>query len=174
MTFCYDLSHQSTPVYLSHSSAVICRFQRLSKNTNKASLADFQLLPELCMNPFIPRIFQIYDTDRDGYISFDDFTRAVQDFGRMTGEADKCNCKLTYLRPCWSGLHSTVVLVFCPVLRCFAHHRNSLTCILLGAVAFTLYDLNGDGFVSGQEMFQTLKMLMGRGKLSSNVSSVSG
>ena len=37
-------------------------------------------------------------------------------------------------------------------------HQN----LLSNAVAFNIYDMDGDGLVSADELFQTLRMLMGR------------
>lgn len=96
------------------------RFLRLAKGGRKVALADFQSVPELAGNPFIMRIFQLFDADQDGCLNFEEFIRAVESFGRLYSSEDKC------------------------------------------MFAFRMYDLDGDGYVSSDELAHTLKTLMGR------------
>ena len=39
------------------------------------------------------RIFQMYDADDDGAVTFDEFMKAIESFAGIEGEADKCRCK---------------------------------------------------------------------------------
>lgn len=57
------------------------------------ALADFQSVPELAGNPFIKRIFQLFDADQDGCLNFEEFIRAVESFGRLYSSEDKCMCE---------------------------------------------------------------------------------
>jgi hypothetical protein len=50
-------------------------------------------VPELAGNPFIMRIFQLFDADQDGCLNFEEFIRAVESFGRLYSSEDKCMCK---------------------------------------------------------------------------------
>ena len=60
------------------------------------ALTDFQSVPELAGNPFIMRIFQLFDADQDGCLNFGEFIRAVESFGRLYTSEDKCMCKLDW------------------------------------------------------------------------------
>ena len=50
-------------------------------------------MPELAGNPFIMRIFQLFDADQDGCLNFEEFIRAVESFGRLYSSEDKCMCE---------------------------------------------------------------------------------
>ena len=73
---------------------IIHRFLRLAKGGRKVALADFQSVPELAGNPFIMRIFELFDADHDGCLNFEEFIRAVESFGRLYTSEDKCLCKV--------------------------------------------------------------------------------
>ena len=68
------------------------RFQRLSKGGDRVALADFQALPELAGNPLVPRVLQLADRDRDGYLQLQDFTDAVGELGRLHTDSDRAAC----------------------------------------------------------------------------------
>lgn len=93
------------------------RFLRLAKGGRKVALADFESVPELAGNPFIMRIFQLFDADQDGCLNFEEFIRAVESFGRLYTSQDKCMCKChshfcCSMRPDTS-LHATLPEVTC-------------------------------------------------------------
>ena len=75
------------------------RFQRLAKGGRKVTLTDFQSVPELAGNPFIMRIFELFDADQDGCLNFEEFIRAVESFGRLHTSEDKCLCRSSHLSP---------------------------------------------------------------------------
>ena len=70
------------------------RFLRLAKGGRKVALTDFQSVPELAGNPFIMRIFELFDADHDGCLNFEEFIWAVESFGRLYTSEDKCMCKI--------------------------------------------------------------------------------
>ena len=77
------------------------------------ALTDFQSVPELAGNPFIMRIFQLFDADQDGCLNFEEFIRAVESFGRLYSSEDKCMCKLLLLPhkyPCILPMHSRTLV----------------------------------------------------------------
>lgn len=75
------------------SSSADCRFQRLAKGGDRVALADFQAMPELAGNPLVPRILQLADKDRDGYLQLADFTDAVGELGRLYTDEDRAACE---------------------------------------------------------------------------------
>lgn len=82
---------------LLHSSSVSSsadrRFQRLAKGGDRVALADFQAMPELAGHPLVPRILQLADKDRDGYLQLADFTDAVGELGRLYTDDDRAACE---------------------------------------------------------------------------------
>ena len=70
----------------------MCRFQKLAGARGKVALTEFQALPEMAGNPFSPRIFQLFDQDGDGFISFDDFALAMEALGKMYTDEEKIRC----------------------------------------------------------------------------------
>jgi hypothetical protein len=69
-----------------------CRFSRLASG-GKVAVADLRSLPELSGNVMIPRIFDLYDTDRDGYLTQEDFMNAVGKLGQLYSGDDRASCK---------------------------------------------------------------------------------
>eukprot|EP01024_Parvocaulis_polyphysoides_P045754 TRINITY_DN42881_c0_g1_i1.p2 TRINITY_DN42881_c0_g1~~TRINITY_DN42881_c0_g1_i1.p2 ORF type:complete len:132 (-),score=22.44 TRINITY_DN42881_c0_g1_i1:238-633(-) len=53
------------------------------------SLQTLQLLPELGNNPFIPRLFKMFDSDGDGKIDVQEFTAAIEHFATLKTLDDK-------------------------------------------------------------------------------------
>eukprot|EP00955_Chlamydomonas_euryale_P055364 356114-Chlamydomonas_euryale.AAC.7 len=48
---------------------------------------------ELGANPFIPRIFQMFDLNKDGMITLDEFTKAIEMFGQLGSEEEQYKCE---------------------------------------------------------------------------------
>ena len=46
---------------------------------------------------FAPRIFQLFDADKDGYLNATEFMAAVEQLGCLHSEADKAACKRALL-----------------------------------------------------------------------------
>lgn len=74
------------------ASRCSCRFSRLANGSNKVSVADLLELPELSGNVFIPSIFQMY-ASRDGYLSLQDFTSAIEKLGQLYTGDDRAECE---------------------------------------------------------------------------------
>ena len=108
------------------------RFQRLAKGGRKVALTDFQSVPELAGNPFIMRIFQLFDADQDGCLNFEEFIRAVESFGRLYSSEDKCMCKLLLLLRqccCVPAMHSCVIFQLIPWQSDLLHMYSALASI---------------------------------------------
>lgn len=51
------------------------RFQRLANGAQTVSIERFQSIVELGANPFITRIFQLFDLDKDNLLTIEEFTK---------------------------------------------------------------------------------------------------
>lgn len=91
------------------------RFQKLDRNQSGTLEADeLMMIPELAMNPLVPRIVSIFDS-----VNFRQFVNNISVFGpNGTAEAK-------------------------------------------ADFAFRIYDVDGDGFVSEQDLQTVLKMMVG-------------
>ena len=94
-----SVSLANVPNRHAYIQLVVCRFLRLAKGGRKVALTDFQSVPELAGNPFIMRIFELFDADHDGCLNFEEFIRAVESFGRLYTSDDKCMCKDAQQKP---------------------------------------------------------------------------
>ncbi|XP_012493742.1 PREDICTED: calcineurin subunit B type 2 [Propithecus coquereli] len=83
------------------------------------SVEEFLSLPELQQNPLVRRVIDIFDTDGNGEVDFQEFIRGTSQFSLKGVEEQK--------------------------LR----------------FAFSIYDMDKDGYISNGELFQVLKMMVG-------------
>lgn len=79
------------------------RFTKLSQGSSKISVNQFELLPELAGNPFLPRLFEMFDADQDGKLSLPEFNSAIDFFLRLQSIDDKEECTLS--TSCSTSLH---------------------------------------------------------------------
>ncbi|KAL6756113.1 hypothetical protein V8C86DRAFT_2655463 [Haematococcus lacustris] len=96
------------------------RFSRLAGPDALVSIEQLQGIVELGANPFVGRIFQLFDSDGDHKLSQQDFTQALTYFGTLDQAEEQYK------------------------------------------FAFRLYDVDGDGFVGGTDLYNTLSALSGR------------
>ncbi len=54
-------------------------------------------MPELSANPFVERLFEMYDADLDGSITQEEFVKALSYFASLATEEDKYKCALYFL-----------------------------------------------------------------------------
>ncbi|KAM9942246.1 hypothetical protein ACTFIT_005621 [Dictyostelium discoideum] len=66
------------------------RFKRLDKEEKGSiNVEDFNQIPELSMNPMLPRIISIFDVNRDGQVNFKQFVKSLSTFHPKADKADK-------------------------------------------------------------------------------------
>ena len=78
-------------------------------------------------------MIEIFDQDGNGEVDFKEFIEGVSQFSVRGDKDSKLKCKLLY----------------------FIHH------LFKTLVAFKIYDMDKDGFISNGELFQVLKMMVG-------------
>jgi len=69
-----------------------CRLKRLGRGEKELARSDFQMIPELAGNPFLPRIFEMYDTDGDGYMGAADLRALLESLTRLANEEERYQC----------------------------------------------------------------------------------
>lgn len=100
------------------------------------------------MNPLLERVISIFDANKDNEIEFTEFISALSTFSDKDNKEGKLKC--AFLKNEWR--HKKRFSSFRIPNRFF---YSSST------VAFQVYDIDGDGFISNGELFQVLKMMVG-------------
>ena len=57
------------------------------------AIHDLEGVSELHSNPFIHRAFALFDTDNDGMLSLQDFTKAIDVLGHLNNSEQQLKCK---------------------------------------------------------------------------------
>jgi hypothetical protein len=57
------------------------------------NVQQFETIPELAGNPFLSRLFQMFDTDRDNKLTQEEFNSAIDYFLRAQAPVDRIKCK---------------------------------------------------------------------------------
>lgn len=68
------------------------RLKRLGRGEKELARSDFQMIPELAGNPFLPRIFEMYDQDGDGYMNAADLRALLDSLTRLANEEARFQC----------------------------------------------------------------------------------
>ncbi|XP_045696878.1 calcineurin subunit B type 2 [Phyllostomus hastatus] len=96
------------------------RFKKLDLDSSGAlSVDEFMSVPELQKNPLVQRVIEVFDTDGNGEVNFEEFIMGTSQFS-VKGDEEK---KLRF--------------------------------------AFSIYDMDKDGYISNGELFQVLQMMVG-------------
>ncbi|XP_024415900.2 calcineurin subunit B type 2 [Desmodus rotundus] len=96
------------------------RFKKLDVDSSGAlSVDEFMSVPELQKNPLVQRVIEVFDTDGNGEVDFEEFIVGTSQFSVKGDEEQK--------------------------LR----------------FAFSIYDMDRDGYISNGELFQVLQMMVG-------------
>lgn len=96
------------------------RFKKLDLDSSGSlSVDEFMSLPELQKNPLVQRVIEVFDTNGNGEVDFEEFIVGTSQFS-VKGDEEK---KLRF--------------------------------------AFSIYDMDKDGYISNGELFQVLHMMVG-------------
>lgn len=127
------------------------RFIKLDKN-NSGSIdrEEFLAIPQIANNPLAQRMIAIFDEDGGGDVDFKEFMNGLSAFSSRGNKQEKMKCK-----PLLS------ISIRCNLAQHFSlFHRHSYHFELL-IVAFKVYDIDRDGYISNGELFLVLKMMVG-------------
>lgn len=69
------------------------RLKRLGRGEKELARSDFQMIPELAGNPFLPRIFEMYDQDGDGYMNARDLRSLLDSLTALANEEARFQCE---------------------------------------------------------------------------------
>lgn len=106
------------------------------------------------MNPLLERVISIFDTNKDNEIEFTEFITALSTFSDKDNKEGKLKCTLYLMMQigvceCWNVENNQKKI------------NHQICCFVACLVAFQVYDIDGDGFISNGELFQVLKMMVG-------------
>lgn len=76
-----------------------CRFRRLAGGEDRLSLATLHEQPDLAGNAFVHRIFRLFDTDQDGYLTWEDFSDGIHQICALSSEDDQSLCEQSLSLP---------------------------------------------------------------------------
>lgn len=137
------LSGQDSPVTNFSPDEIRRLSKRFSKlDTDKSggiSLDEIMALPELKSNPLVKRVYNIMDKDSNGNVDLKEFMNA---FSQV-------------MEPC-RDVNSTGPE---PTARNSQFYEARLR------FAFKVYDVDGDGYISRDDLFQAIKIMVGKNSL---------
>jgi len=135
------------------------RFTSLDRgDLGTLSREDLLRIPELAINPLGERIVDLFHTDSGNIcdrINFLQFMRVLSKFrlirpnkeNKQNNAMEKVKCNIIYM--------CTIIFVF------YARIFNNINVAFLILVAFDMYDVDNDGFISKDELLIILHMMVG-------------
>ena len=93
------------------------------------------------------RVIEIFDQDGNGEVDFKEFIEGVSQFSVKGDKDSKLKCKI---------IPKNQFLVY--TINYVMWYKRVVNNVL---VAFKIYDMDKDGFISNGELFQVLKMMVG-------------
>ncbi|TYJ56282.1 calcineurin subunit B [Cryptococcus floricola] len=112
------------------------RFMKLDKDgSGSIDKDEFLQIPQIANNPLAHRMIAIFDEDGSGTVDFQEFVGGLSAFSSKGGRDEK-------LRSCSPSL---------PPFNLSPSHT----------VAFKVYDMDRDGFISNGELYLVLKQMVG-------------
>ncbi|KAI8917856.1 hypothetical protein DFJ77DRAFT_439307 [Powellomyces hirtus] len=158
------------------------RFVKLDKGgSGLLTKEEFLSLPQIASNPLGQRLLAVFDNDGSGHVDFKKFIQGLSAFSTKGKREDKLKCKLGFFFA-WRMSSLSVradaeqdgngIRTQCQKERMGLFHRPSPERLLTRAnnlctpplptlVAFKVYDMDRDGYISNGELFLVLKMMVG-------------
>jgi len=97
------------------------RFKNLdADDSGTITAGDFSSIPELAMNPLLPRITAVFGIKGDDHVNFKQFVTVLSAVSPSAPKGERIKC------------------------------------------AFKVYDINDDGFITQEELFSVLKLMVGK------------
>jgi serine/threonine-protein phosphatase 2B regulatory subunit len=107
-------------------------------NSGSIDKEEFLSIPQIANNPLASRMIAIFDEDGGGDVDFHEFIKGLSAFSARGNKREKLECKY---------------IIRLDIMRCLT--------LSLFIVAFKVYDMDRDGFISNGELFLVLKMMVG-------------
>lgn len=107
-------------------------------NSGSIDKEEFLSIPQIANNPLASRMIAIFDEDGGGDVDFHEFIKGLSAFSERGNKIEKLQCK-----------------TISPFLL------TTFMCSPGPAVAFKVYDMDRDGYISNGELFLVLKMMVG-------------
>lgn len=121
------------------------RFCRLSGNRDKITIRQLTSLPQFANNPFVGRIFELYDIDGDGVLKQDEFLLALQRLRLLAGDPAE-RLKIAFELFDLDMDRQVSVLDMATVLHCTTTQGGSRDHVkAAAAAAIAQHDMEGDG-----------------------------
>lgn len=115
---------------------------------------EFLSIPQIANNPLATRMIAIFDEDGGGDVDFKEFINGLSVFSAKGNKREKLACMYESLSGAFLVCHYSH---FCFPVDSTSH----LLCLRVKIVAFKVYDMDRDGYISNGELFIVLKMMVG-------------
>mmetsp|Transcript_30140 Transcript_30140/g.85088 ORF Transcript_30140/g.85088 Transcript_30140/m.85088 type:complete len:162 (+) Transcript_30140:417-902(+) len=132
------------------------RFLKLSADRQRAPVAAIQNIPELANNPFAVKILSLFDSDRDGFITMDEFVYALQSFRNLQHPEDKLKLVFKLYDLDNDGFVGEAELI--ATMRQVQQHLSDQQLEQIAKSTILEYDQDGDGKLSIWEFRQLVGM----------------
>ena len=118
------------------------RFKKLDTDGSGTLTTDeFLSVPELAGNPLLEPVISIFDKNKNNEIEFKEFISALSTFSEKGNKDGKLRCIISFIfTKCVLFLSLKICVLFFDILNLFL-------------VAFQVYDMDGDGYISNGELF---------------------
>eukprot|EP00887_Chlorella_sp_A99_P005234 scaffold1.g5234.t1 len=129
------------------------RLKRLGRGEKELAQSDFQMIPELANNPYLPRIFALYDHDGDGYMNAQDLRELLESLVRLADEEERYQFAFRVYDSDGDGFVSAQDVL----QQLVATNRRGLSMAQLEQIVLTTiaeYDGDGDGRLSWPEVWR--------------------
>lgn len=127
------------------------RFCRLSGNRDRITIRQLTSLPQFANNPFVGRIFELYDGDADGVLKQEEFLLALQRLRLLASDPAE-RLKIAFELFDLDMDRHVSVLDMATVLQCTTSQSGSRDHLkAVAAAAIAKHDTEGDGRLTPQQ-----------------------